>query len=647
MNIPTSGSSTRWSLDPSFGVTWQAAQSPLPHTDEIEMSGRKVSLIVRYGADENGHLTLSQKVVWPTLRTIPNNTHASLIHSYSLADCTPEIRANGRPLAFERPQTFHLDGFLTIESQTAAGLTVTRTLFPSPTHRATLELFTVQNDTIQPCEVEVAPLFQQNLGRGTKGVYAMEVQHDAHARTLLKPGEKFSFTLTISARIITETPEKLALADQIAGRKALIERVVSHLRLETPDPALNRLFDFAKLRTTESIFETARGLMHAPGGGAFYAATWCNDQCEYANPFFPFLGDATANESAINCYRQYIPFMGPDYRAIPSSIIAEGLDIWEGAGDRGDAAMYAYGAARYAMALGDPQIARELWPAIEWCLEYCERQKTPDGVIASTSDELEGRFTHGNTNLATSSLTYGALRSAAHLARSLGQVEKAAQYDQRAAELAQAIDRTFSANLSGYETYRYHEGLDLLRSWICLPLVMGIFTRREGTIAALFSPQLWTEDGLRTQEGDKTFWDRSTLYGLRGVLIAGETEKALPYLLAYSHRRLLGEHVPYPVEAYPEGNQRHLAAESALYCRIFTEGLFGMEPTGLNQFDCTPRLPDAWDSMALKEIYAFDKPFSLRVQRDGDQLTLRAENEGGCFFTETFQPGQTLHIRLA
>jgi hypothetical protein len=51
--------------------------------------------------------------------------------------------------------------------------------------------------------------------------------------------------------------------------------------------------------------------------------------------------------------------------------------------------------------------------------------------------------------------------------------------------------------------------------------------------------------------------------------------------------------------------------------------------------------------MALKEIYAFDKPFSLRVQRDGDQLTLRAENEGGCFFTETFQPGQTLHIRLA
>ena len=37
-----------------------------------------------------------------------------------------------------------------------------------------------------------------------------------------------------------------------------------------------------------------------------------------------------------------------------------------------------------------------------------------------------------------------------------------------------------------------------------------------------------------------------------------------------------GEHVPYPVEAWPEGNQRHLSAESALYCRIFTEGLFGL-----------------------------------------------------------------------
>jgi len=31
--------------------------------------------------------------------------------------------------------------------------------------------------------------------------------------------------------------------------------------------------------------------MHGPGGGRYYAAIWANDQAEYANPFFPFLGN--------------------------------------------------------------------------------------------------------------------------------------------------------------------------------------------------------------------------------------------------------------------------------------------------------------------------------------------------------------------
>ena len=55
----------------------------------------------------------------------------------------------------------------------------------------------------------------------------------------------------------------------------------------------------------------------------------------------------------------------------------------------------------------------------------------------------------------------------------------------------------------------------------------------------------------------------------------------------YSARRLLGDHVPYAIEAWPEGSQRHLSAESGLYCRIITEGLFGMKPTGFRSFNLT------------------------------------------------------------
>jgi hypothetical protein len=162
-----------------------------------------------------------------------------------------------------------------------------------------------------------------------------------------------------------------------------------------------------------------------------------------------------------------------------------------------------------------------------------------------------------------------------------------------------------------------------LRAWICLPLTVGIFDRSKGTIDALFSPRLWTADGLATQAGKDTFWDRSTLYALRGVLQTGETEKAMNFLKYYSRRRLLGEHVPYPVEAYPEGNQRHLSAESGLYCRIYIEGLFGIRPIGFNSFNCTPRLPKDWNEMSLNNIHSFGKVFDLKVSRQGkDKLSI-------------------------
>lgn len=133
-----------------------------------------------------------------------------------------------------------------------------------------------------------------------------------------------------------------------------VTQLTAPLRLETGDEVLDAMFRFAKLRAGESIFDTHGGPLHSPGGYSYYAATWCNDEIEYAGPWLAFTGDPLGMEASLNAYRQYIPFMGPDYRHIPSSIIAEGVDFWEGAGDRGDAAMYLYGASQFALFGGDP-----------------------------------------------------------------------------------------------------------------------------------------------------------------------------------------------------------------------------------------------------------------------------------------------------
>ena len=160
--------------------------------------------------------------------------------------------------------------------------------------------------------------------------------------------------------------------------------------------------------------------MHGPGGESYYAAIWANDQAEYINPFFPFLGYKTGNLSAYNSFIHFARFMNDEYKPIPSSIIAEGIDIWHGAGDRGDGAMIAYGVARYALARGDKKEAMELWPLLQWCLEYCRRNLNEEGVVASDSDELENRFPSGDANLTTSCLYYDALLSASYLGKELG-----------------------------------------------------------------------------------------------------------------------------------------------------------------------------------------------------------------------------------
>jgi hypothetical protein len=266
-------------------------------------------------------------------------------------------------------------------------------------------------------------------------------------------------------------------------------------------------------------------------------------------------------------------------------------------------------------------------------------------VIASDSDELENRFPAGRANLNTSSLAYDALISAAMLGASLGKPgAELDDYRARARTLREAIARHFNATIDGFETYRYYDGNTTLRAWIATPLTVGIYDRARGTTDALFSPRLWTKDGLATEAGKPDFWDRSTLYALRGVFAAGDTARAMERLSAYTHRRLLGEHVPYAVEAYPEGGQAHLSAESALYCRIFVEGMFGIRPMALNVFTVTPRLPAGWNRMSLRAVHAFGRVFDVEVTPGGEGLRVRVTPDRGGAIERTMPSGGTVAI---
>lgn len=619
------------------------------------MSGEQISVVLRYGVDGQGAFQLERSFVWPALRTIPNDTHASLMRRFGWNVAADMLVVNGKRIAPATVKAITLDGVMTIVSEHAYSrnrkLELTRYLFPSTAKAAFCEKYILRNTGQERMNVEIPDAHSATktaAAQGVDGEYLIEAYVGGAQGRPVEPGDSVVFYASYQACKGSERNAPVDVEQELSERRALVALLWNSLALETPDKAIDRMFAFAKIRAAESIYKTKGGYMHGPGGESYYAAIWANDQAEYINPFFPFLGYDKGNLSAVNAFRHFARFMNDAYKPIPSSIIAEGADVWHGAGDRGDGAMIAYGAVRYALARGSREEAEALWPLIEWCLEYCRRHVNEDGVVTSDSDELEGRFPAGKANLCTSSLYYDALLSAAYLGKNLHKpASLTATYARQAKNLRAAIDRYFGGAVEGFDTYRYYKENDVLRSWICIPLTMGIDDRQGETVKALFSPRLWTENGLLTQAGSETFWDRSTLYALRGVLACGETRKAMDYLRFYSNRRLLGEHVPYAIEAWPEGSQRHLSAESGLYCRIITEGLFGIRPTGLRSFTITPRLPEAWNEMALRNVHAFgDTPFDIKISRCPKGVKTEIYSAGKLTKTYTGKSGETVTVQL-
>lgn len=637
----------RWEINKQGGITWEI-DNRIPHRDHIEMSGKRISAVVEYGVETDKTFFVKKNVVWPMLRTIPNNTHASLMHEFS-DNIIPTIKLDGN-FIHEKVKKISLNGTIEVQSTIGKKIVLLRTLFPSTELPVFCENYIIKNRSSKSVQIEIPEVNRITRTKekdGVYGVYTLTFKVTGSGFFTLEPSDELKFYLNISGEKAGEDYQTIDNKIEFKNRKNLINEFWSSLVLKTPDNTLNRGFAFAKIRAAESIYQTKGGPMHGPGGLSYYAAIWANDQAEYVNPFFPYLGYDYGIESAMNSYEHFARFMNDEYEPIPSSIIAEGTDIWNGAKDRGDGAMIAYGAARFAMSLGDKKTAEKLWPLIKWTLEYNKRKLNVAGVVNSNTDELEGRFPAGNANLCTSSLYYDALVSAAYLGESLGKDKKLIEeYRTQAKILKTNIESYFGATVMGFETYRYYEGNKKLRAWICIPLTMDIYDRKEGTINALFSPELWTEDGLATESGDKTFWDRATLYALRGVLAAGDKKRGIDYLKYYSNRRLLGEHVPYPVEAYPEGGQKHLSAESGLYCRIYTEGLFGIRPTGLNSFNLTPRLADDWNEMSLRKIHAFGELFDVEVYRINSGLKVIIRKDGDVFKETNIVAGETIQVEF-
>lgn len=320
----------------------------------------------------------------------------------------------------------------------------------------------------------------------------------------LAAGDSLAFDAVFQAYPGGGEPLHPDVAAELAASMAFVRECIdANLVLETPDPVIDTQFRYAKLRVSGE-HRCDQGRLHArPRRRILLCGHLGQRPGRIRQPLLPFLGYGVGNASALNSFRHFARFMNPAYEPSPSSVIAEGDDIWNGAGDCGDAAMIACG--RHATPLRAVTVPR---PPSCGCRSSSGASNTAAASLRPTASWLptptnwRGRFPTGDANPCTSTLYYDALLSAVSLGRELG-VESAQDRPlcRTGQALARAIDAYFGGEVGGYDTYRYYAGNTPPRSWICMPLIVGLKERSEGTVRALLGPELMTDDGLPDPAG--------------------------------------------------------------------------------------------------------------------------------------------------
>ena len=274
----------RWYVNNAHSVQWETSKGELPYTDHIEMSGLRVSVVYYWGVNEKKQFQLDRHLVFPMLRTIPNDTHASWMPRCDV-DFLKGMTANKRSLTEQEVKVVTIDGLLTVYGTLKGDdndFELTRIFFPSTQEAAVCEKYTIRNVGKKKAVVLVPALYQvrtTNKENGTRASYRLVAKTEFREdwKVDLQPGESTDFYASVQAYATAdEREQELNIEEELKERGAFVDEVAdNNLQFTCPDETIQTLFQMSKIRASESIFETQNGLMHAPGGESYYAAMWC------------------------------------------------------------------------------------------------------------------------------------------------------------------------------------------------------------------------------------------------------------------------------------------------------------------------------------------------------------------------------------
>ena len=218
-----------WEINPETkGIEMLLSDETIPYADHIEMSGEMVSFVTRWNIDEQKNFSQERSLVFPMLRTIPNNTHGSLMYRMQ-TDIVSLIGVNGLAPVQLGTTKVGINGALQVVSQYGIGgmntgaarkrapspvVEITYTGFPSTTLPMMCETYVVKNITNRTITVSI-PEFVQKIktdpAKGVDGTYIIQAEIYGNGTYKVEPGKSIEFSAAFQA--YREKTEKALMPD--------------------------------------------------------------------------------------------------------------------------------------------------------------------------------------------------------------------------------------------------------------------------------------------------------------------------------------------------------------------------------------------------------------------------------------------------
>lgn len=180
------------------------------------------------------------------LRTIPNNTHGSLMRRFAW-DVPLMLSVNENCLQQEKVRRIVLDGTMTVESDWTAvkgSLSLTRVLFPSVDEAAFCEKYILKNTGEKPLYVEIPrarSVIRTAPAKGVEGSYELVAEICGDTALMLAPRAEVAFGAFFSGRRSGDEALALNADAECAKRRALVAEWQRNLVLDTPDPVIDAM----------------------------------------------------------------------------------------------------------------------------------------------------------------------------------------------------------------------------------------------------------------------------------------------------------------------------------------------------------------------------------------------------------------------